>query len=98
MGYHATVASRTFRIAPSTKSFKTADALDIAARYFVYKLYEATSGRPMERQLLRSMGERLEAVLRSVERGWITLHPGPKPRDRTAALTDDGRRVARKGR
>jgi hypothetical protein len=86
------------KIAKSASPSKISDPLDIAARYFVYKLCEATGGRPIERQLLRSMGETLEIVLCSVERGWVTLHAGAKPRDRTAALTDEGRRLARKGR
>ena len=33
------------------------DGTDVAARYFVYKLYEATDGQPMQWQLLHGMGE-----------------------------------------
>ena len=78
---------------------RTTDALDVAARYFVYKLYEATDGRPSEQRLLRGMGETGETVLRSVERGWVTLHGnGSKPLERSAALTGEGRKLARKGR
>jgi hypothetical protein len=29
----------------------------VAARYFVYKLYEATDGQPMQWQVLHGMGE-----------------------------------------
>jgi hypothetical protein len=37
---------RPFKIpAAKSMSFKTIDAIDVAARYFVYKLYEATGGQ-----------------------------------------------------
>jgi hypothetical protein len=42
------MASRTFNIPKSKgtpKAIKIANATDVAARYFVYKLYEATSGQ-----------------------------------------------------
>jgi hypothetical protein len=40
------MANRTFNVPKSKgKSFKTIDAIDVAARYFVYKLYEATDGQ-----------------------------------------------------
>jgi hypothetical protein len=43
------MANRTFNIPKSKgKSFKTIDAIDVAARYFVYKLYEATGRQPMQ--------------------------------------------------
>ena len=43
------MAIRTF-IIPTAKSkvIKTRDGTDVAARYFVYKLYEATDGQPMQ--------------------------------------------------
>jgi hypothetical protein len=31
-----------------SKVVKTRDGTDVAARYFVYKLYEATDGHPMQ--------------------------------------------------
>jgi hypothetical protein len=38
-------------------------------------------------------------VGRAVERGWVVLQGvGGKPLDRKAALTDEGRRLASKGR
>ena len=41
------MANRTFNIPKSKgKAFKTIDAIDVAARYFVYKLYEATGRQP----------------------------------------------------
>ena len=37
---------RPFKIpAAKSMSFETIDAIDVAARYFVYKLYEATGGQ-----------------------------------------------------
>ncbi len=52
------MTSRPFIIpAAKSKSFKTIDAIDVAARYFVYKLYEATDGQPMQWEPLRGMGE-----------------------------------------
>ena len=78
---------------------KASDAVDVAARHFVYKLYEATDGRPSEQRALREMNEEIETVLRSVGRGWITLHgAGSKLLERSVALTEEGRRLARKGR
>jgi hypothetical protein len=77
----------------------TLDAIDVAARYFVYKLYEATDGRPIQWQVLLGMGESAATISRAVDRGWVALQDvRGKPLDRKAALTDEGRRVARKGR
>ena len=88
---------------PKTKDkaqvIKTRDALDVAARYFVYKLYEATEGRPMQWATLRGMNESRATIARAVEHGWVVLQGvGGKPLDSEAALTDEGRRLARKGR
>jgi hypothetical protein len=94
------MANRTFNIPKSKgKSFKTIDAIDVAARYLVYKLYEATDGQPMRRATLRGIGELRATVERAVERGWVILEgTSGKPLDRKAALTEEGRRLARKGR
>jgi hypothetical protein len=99
---------RTFSIPKNKGRFKatgtTSDATDVAARYFVYKLYEATSGQPMQFATLRGMGELRATVERAVERGWVILEDesatarGGKPLQRNAALTDEGRRLARRGR
>ena len=96
------MASRTFNI-PKTndgpKAAKTSDAADVAARYFVYKLYEATDGRPMQWHVLHGMGERATTISQAVDRGWVILQGVPgRPLERKAALTDKGRRLARKGR
>ena len=94
------MAFRTFNIPSSKgKSFKTIGAIDVAARYLVYKLYEATDGQPMRWATLHGMGELLATVERAVERGWVVLQGASgKPLERKAALTDEGRRLARKGR
>ena len=67
------MANRTFNI-PKSKStpkrVKTADTIDVAARYFVYKLYEATDGQPKVWGTLRGMGELRATIARAVERGW----------------------------
>ncbi len=92
---------RTFNSAPTGKPkvMNALDAIDVAARYFVYKLYEATDRQPMQWQVLLGMGESAATISRAVERGWIVLQGvGGKPLDRKAALTDEGRRLARKGR
>jgi hypothetical protein len=101
------MASRTFIIRKTkgtSKAAKTSEATDVAARYFVYKLYEVTDGQPKQWGTLRGMGELRATVDRAVERGWVILEDesatarGGKQLERRAALTDEGRRLARKGR
>ena len=80
------------------KVIKSRDGTDVAARYFVYKLYEATDGQPMQWQVLHGMGESAATISRAVERGWVVLQEvSGKPLERKAALTDEGRRLARRG-
>ena len=90
------MVSRTFNIfAPKA----TRDALDVAARYFVYKLYDATRREPMQWVALKGIDEASATIARAVERGWVVLQElSRKPLDRKAALTEEGRRLARKGR
>jgi hypothetical protein len=53
----------------------------------------------MQWATLRGIGELRATVERAVERGWVVLQGvGGKPLDRKAALTEEGRRLARKGR
>ncbi len=100
------MASRTFNIRGSKVTPKSVskihDGTGVAARYFVYKLYEATDGQPMQWGTLRGMGELRATVARAVERGWVILEGGTGEAasrwNAKAALTDDGRRLARKGR
>jgi hypothetical protein len=81
------------------RSSKSATGPKSPRGYFVYKLYEATDGQPMQWRVLHGMGESAATISRAVERGWVILQEvRGKPLDRKAALTDEGRRLARKGR
>jgi len=75
-----------------------AEAIDIAARYLLYKLYDATSGRPDAWQVLGNTGERPETLTRAVERGWIIIRDDRIGRIKVQSglLTHEGRRLARK--
>ncbi len=75
-----------------------AEAIDIAARYLLYKLYDATSGRPDAWQVLGKTGERPETLTRAVERGWIIIRDDRIGRIKVQSglLTHEGRRLARK--
>jgi hypothetical protein len=79
------------------KVVKIRDGIHVAARHFVYKLYEATDGQPKQGVSLRGMAESAATVSYAVESGWVILQ-GSKPLERKAALTDEGRRLARRGR
>src|ERR1700716_3590672 len=87
------------RSKPASKGIKTLDAIDVAAKFFVYKLYDATDGQPMQWAVVDGMDESRKTMARAVERGWVILQEvSRKPLDLKAALTDEGRRLARKGR
>jgi len=77
---------------------KTADVLDIAARYLVYKLYVPGKAMTESWYALSSLGEAAATIARAVERGWVTLRDEEqgRTRERYAALTDTGRQLARK--
>jgi hypothetical protein len=96
------MANGTFNIAQpkgTPKAAKTADTTEIAARNFVYKLFDATAGRPMRWATLRRMYESRAAIARAVERGWVILWgTSGTPLELKAALTDEGRRLAHRGR
>jgi|ERR1051325_2995990 hypothetical protein len=81
-----------------TKPPRTVEAVDVAARYFVYELYDATSGHVGAWKALRLGGEVQATVARAVERGWAIVRQNGKGRTkvRSASLTDEGRRLARK--
>jgi hypothetical protein len=78
---------------------KMVDGTEVAARHFVYTLYDTAEGQPMPWSVVHGMGESAATISRAVERGWVILQDvRGKPLDRKAALTDEGRRLARKGR
>jgi hypothetical protein len=78
---------------------KTVDATEIAARNVVYRLSDATAGEPARWATLRRMYESRAAIARAVERGWVILWgTSGKPLELKVALTDEGRRLARRGR
>jgi hypothetical protein len=90
-------------VIPSARSkpLRTREALDVAARYFVYKLYDASRGASTASswQSVRLLGEAAATVSRAVERGWVIIRDEGKGRTKElrAALTKEGRAVARKG-
>ena len=81
------------------KAAKTLDATEIAARDFVYRLLDASPGQPTRWGTLESMYESRPAIARAVERGWVILWgTSGEPLELKASLTDEGRRLARRGR
>jgi hypothetical protein len=104
-------------VIPTAKTkLKTSEGLDVAARYLVYKLYDASRGTSTAPswQSVRALGEAAATVARAVERGWVVIRHGEaaairhegsskgkaKARskdDLWAALTEEGRGLARKG-
>jgi len=73
--------------------------VDVAARFFVCKLYDTTRGNPVMWQPVRALGEAAGTVSRAVERGWVTVREESTGRAKElfAALTDAGKLLARKG-
>jgi hypothetical protein len=72
------------------------EAVDSAARNLLYKLYDATAGRPGAWQVLGNTEERLETVARAVARGWIIIRDDRIGRIKVQSglLTREGRRLA----
>ena len=70
----------------------------MAARFFVYKLYDTTRGNPVVWQPVRVLGEAAATVSRAVDRGWVIVRAESTERAKEllAALTDAGRLLARK--
>jgi hypothetical protein len=94
------MANRTFNIPRSkdqSKANKILDAIDVAAKYFVYKVYDATRRDRIQWVSLKGIDESQAALERAVKRGWIVQRQSG-PRQSEAALTEDGRRLARMGR
>ena len=91
---------RSVAIRPASSKAPISEALDIAARYFLYKLYDASRGGTASSwQSVRPLGEAAATVSRAVERGWVVIRDEGKGRTKEAwaALTEEGRAVARKG-
>jgi hypothetical protein len=81
------------------KPLKPSEAVDIAARYLVYKLHVPGRALTDAWHPLSTLGEAAATVARAAERGWVILRDEGqgRTRERYAALTDAGRQVARKG-
>ena len=91
--------AKRFTIANSkNKPLKPNEAVDIAARYLVYKLHVPGRALTETWHPLSTLGEAATTVTRAVECGWVTLRDEGqgRTRERYAALTDAGRQVARK--
>ena len=90
--------SKPFFVANTqSKPSRTGEAVDVAARYLVYKLYDATSGARGAWLPLSNIGEPTETLARAAGRGWVVVEQGAGGKARTASLTDEGRRMVRKG-
>ena len=76
------------------------ERVDSAARNLLYKLYDATAGRPGAWQVLGNTEERLETVARAVARGWIIIRDDRIGRIKVQSglLTREGRRLAQDSR
>ena len=81
-----------------TKPRRAGEAVDVAARYFVYELYDATGGHLGAWKVLRDTGQTQATVARAVERGWVIVREDHKGRTKVqrASLTDEGRRMGRR--
>jgi hypothetical protein len=85
------------RAAKSTSATR-AEAIDIAARYFVYKLSDATGGKIALWHPVRALREAAATVSRAVERGWVVVRDegDGRAKQQSVALTEVGRLLARK--
>ena len=81
-----------------TKPQKIGEAVDVAARCFVYELYDATGGHVGAWKVLRDNEQVQATVARAVERGWAVVrdHGKGTTKVRSASLTNEGRRMARR--
>jgi hypothetical protein len=70
------MASKTFQLFASKAKpnvVRTRDALDVAARYFVYKLYDATRQDRTQWVPVKGIDESQATIERAVELGWAVL-------------------------
>jgi hypothetical protein len=93
--------SKPFIIARNkSKPARPSEALDVAARHLVFKLYDASrDSMASSWQSVRGLGEVAATISRAVERGWVVVRDKGKGRTKElwAALTEEGRAMARKG-
>ena len=82
------------------KVVRTRGALDVAARYFVYKLYDATRRDRIQWVPLKGIDESQATIERAVQLGWAVLQGrlSASLQHSEASLTEEGRRLARMGR
>jgi hypothetical protein len=99
IGYNGDVPRTGLTFKSNIARRKPCDAVDVAARYFVYKLFAATDHRPMAWHVLRGMEEEPATVARAVQRGWVVVRPHNSGRlkGQSGCLTDEGRLLALKG-
>ena len=87
------------QVSDEGKPSRPTDRVDVAARYLVYKIFVAISGTPETSRPLRDIDEKIETLARAVERGWVVVLDHRReggPAVRLVALTDEGRRMARR--
>ena len=68
-----TSSCQGIQVSDEGKPSRPAEVVDVAARYLVYKLFDAISGTPETSRLLRDIDERVETLARAVERGWVVV-------------------------
>jgi hypothetical protein len=91
--------SRHPHVSDKVKPSRPTAAVDVAARYLVYKIFDAISGTPETWRPLRDIDEKAETLARAVARGWVVVLDHQReygPAVRVVALTDEGRRMARR--
>ena len=66
-----TIEKKRARFPTLIKMPKSLDGIDVAARHFVYKLYDTADGQQWS--VLHGMHESAATISRAVERGWVIL-------------------------
>jgi hypothetical protein len=97
--YSAVVTKPFFIPKAKSKPPRTSEPVDIAARYFVYKLFHASEGNPASWQPVRIFREAAATISRAAERGWVIIRDegAGRAKQTCAVLTEEGRLLARKG-
>ena len=100
VGYVRDMSKRFVIASAKNKPSKTAEAIDIAARYLVYRIFEATEGMQGAWHVLGKIAERPATIARAIERGWVIVREVGLGKGKLvrASLTGEGRLLARKGR